>query len=77
MAFKRSLEDLLGEGALLIEDRVLKNLYAKLGLEYYEDEKLTFSECIERALTEYARKQEEKNEKSKRKRITSKTVSEK
>ncbi len=44
--FSTSLEKLMGQGALVIEDKILKALYVKLDLELAEEESHGFADCI-------------------------------
>lgn len=47
--FAKELEDLLGDGAKIIEEKVTQTLYAKIGAEYAKKEGYTFSEYIKDA----------------------------
>jgi len=51
--FAKELEDLLGDGAKIIEERIIRNLYAKIGIEYVEKEGYTFSDYIKCAYQEF------------------------
>jgi len=44
--FSTSLEKLMGQGALVLADKILKALYVKLGLELAEEEGYGFADCI-------------------------------
>ena len=44
--FSTSLEKLMGQGALVIEDKILEALYVKLGLELAEEESHGFADCV-------------------------------
>lgn len=50
-AFASQLEGLFGDGAKMVEERMIRNLYAKLGVEYAVEEKrpFSFSDCIKNA----------------------------
>ncbi len=49
--FAKELEDLLGDGAKIIEEKVTRTLYAKIGMEYAKKEGYTFSDYIKDART--------------------------
>jgi hypothetical protein len=51
--FARELEGLLGDGAKIIEERMIRNLYSKIGMEYKKEEGRAFSEYIRNAYQEY------------------------
>jgi hypothetical protein len=47
--FAKELEDLFGDGAKIILEKVTKILYAKIGMEYAKKEGYTFSDYIKEA----------------------------
>ncbi len=52
--FSGSLHQLLGAGALVIEEGVLKTLYSKLKLQLAEEESYTFADYIDELRKKYA-----------------------
>ncbi|MCD6538920.1 hypothetical protein J7L18_10010 [Candidatus Bathyarchaeota archaeon] len=54
--FAAELESLLGDGAKIILERIVKNLYSTLNLEYKETAKKRFSESVREAFKKYLRK---------------------
>jgi len=51
--FSSELESLFGEGASIIENRIIERLCFKLGIKYEEIEGNDFRECVRRAFREY------------------------
>ncbi|RJS84837.1 hypothetical protein CW706_02950 [Candidatus Bathyarchaeota archaeon] len=56
--FASELESLLGDGARIILERIVKNIYLNLNLEYEETAKKSFPESIRDALKKYLEKTE-------------------
>ncbi|RLI12327.1 hypothetical protein DRO35_03365 [Candidatus Bathyarchaeota archaeon] len=56
--FASELESLLGDGARIILERIVKNIYSNLNLEYEETAKKSFPESIRDALKKYREKTE-------------------
>ena len=47
--FANELEDLFGDGAKIIEEKVIQTLYAKIGMDYIKKEGYMFSDYIKEA----------------------------
>jgi len=56
--FSAELESLLGDGARIILERVVENLYSPLNIEYEETAKKRFPESVRDALRKYLEKTE-------------------
>jgi len=54
--FARELEDLLGDGAKIIEEKIIQKVYAKIGMEYTKTEGYAFPEYIIKAREEYLKR---------------------
>jgi hypothetical protein len=51
--FAGELEDLFGDGAKIIKERMIRDLYSKIGMEYKNEKGRAFSEYIRNAYQEY------------------------
>ena len=51
--FARELESLLGDGAKVIEERMIRNLYAKIGSKFTEIDGYTFPDYVKDAKEKY------------------------
>lgn len=55
--FAKELEDLLGDGAKIIEEKVTQTLYAKIGMKYVKTKDYAFPEYIKEAREEFLRRE--------------------
>ena len=49
-------QDLLGDGAKIIEEKIMQSVYAKIGMEYVKTEGYAFPEYIMKAREEYLKR---------------------
>jgi len=49
----REFEDLFGDSAKIIEERIIRKLYLKIGIKYDDKEGYTFPEYIKKAYKEF------------------------
>ena len=54
--FAAELESLLGDGARIILERIVENLYSSLNIEYEETAKKRFPESVREAFKKYLKK---------------------
>lgn len=55
--FTKALEGIFGFGAPYLEKLIIKHLYEKLGLEFADEEKWNFLECVDKVKKQFHEEQ--------------------